>query len=178
MSARPVEFVEMPSPGLLSPMQPSDVVEVAKIEQSIYAAPWTEGNFIDSLNAGYFAWVLRAGDLASRPEGGGIPVHVNELIGYFVLMAAVDEAHLLNLSVASAWQSTGHGLFLLRKATGLAMEHNAASVILEVRPSNARALQVYRSFGFREHGLRRRYYPASTQDQQSREDAIVMRLAL
>ena len=147
-----------------APMQLSDVPEVAAIEKSIYAAPWTEGNFVDSLMAGYCAWTLRAASGA--------------LIGYFVLMAAVDEAHLLNLSIASMAQGLGHGLYLLRKAAALAVEHNASSVILEVRPSNLRALAVYRRFGFREHGLRRRYYPASEQDQQSREDAIVMRLAL
>ncbi len=147
-------------------MQLSDVAEVAEIERSVYAAPWSEGNFVDSLMAGYCAWVLRT-------DGRAAP-----LIGYFVLMAAVDEAHLLNLSIASAWQAQGHGLFLLRKATGLAVDHHATSVILEVRPSNSRALAIYRRFGFHDHGLRRRYYPASAQDQQSREDAIVMRLPL
>ena len=107
-----------------------------------------------------------------------LPRATEPLIGYFVLMAAVDEAHLLNVSVATAWQGQGHGLFLLRQATSLAADYKASSVILEVRPSNVRALAVYRRFGFREHGLRRRYYPASSDDQQAREDAIVMRLAL
>ena len=150
-----------------APMQLSDVAEVATIERSIYAAPWTEGNFVDSLNAGYCAWTLR------RPSTADA-----SLIGYFVLMPAVDEAHLLNVSVASGWQRRGHGLFLLHRAITLAGEHNASSVILEVRPSNVRALAVYRRFGFRDHGLRRRYYPASQDDLQAREDAIVMRLQL
>ena len=147
-------------------MQLSDIREVATIERTIYAAPWSEGNFVDSLMAGYCAWTLR-GSERSAP-----------LIGYFVLMAAVDEAHLLNVSVASPWQGGGHGLFLLRKATGLAVDYNATSVILEVRPSNVRALAVYRRFGFRDHGLRRRYYPANGDDPLDREDALVMRLAL
>jgi len=172
MSAQPIVGSQGRSVGgdpqvSLVPMRPTDVAEVATVERSIYAAPWTEGNFIDSLNAGYCAWTLRA---TPAPEAS--------LIGYFVLMAAVDEAHLLNVSVASAWQGRGHGVFLLRRAAALAIEHKASSVILEVRPSNARALAVYRRFGFRDHGLRRRYYPASADDQQSREDAIVMRLQL
>lgn len=160
-------------------MQLSDVREVAGIEKSIYAAPWTEGNFVDSLNAGYCAWTLR---VSARNVFGAAALPstrtVEPLIGYFVLMAAVDEAHLLNVSVATAWQAQGHGLYLLQQATSLAADYKASSVILEVRPSNTRALAVYRRFGFREHGLRRRYYPASSDDQQSREDAIVMRLAL
>lgn len=171
MSARPAPTVADPRDDAFAPMQLSDVAEVAAIERSIYTAPWTEGNFVDSLNAGYCAWTLRAGRATVREPRPA-------LVGYFVLMAAVDEAHLLNVSIAAPWQSQGHGLFLLGKARALAADHKARSVILEVRPSNHRALAVYRRFGFREHGLRRRYYPASNADQNAREDAIVMRLAL
>lgn len=168
MSAQPIsQASNADASRVFAPMQLSDVVAVASIEKSIYTAPWTEGNFVDSLMAGYCAWTLRAA--AERPS---------PLLGYFVLMAAVDEAHLLNLSVASNAQGLGHGLYLLRKAATLAIEHKASSVILEVRPSNLRALAIYRRYGFREHGLRRRYYPASDRDHQSREDAIVMRLAV
>ncbi len=168
MSAQPIDpaYPQTAATGF-APMQLSDVAEVATIEKSIYAAPWTEGNFIDSLNAGYNAWTLRAGAMVRAP-----------IIGYFVLMAAVDEAHLLNVSVATPWQRRGHGLYLLRRAVELALDHRAAAVILEVRPSNRRALDVYRRFGFRDHGLRRRYYPASSSDHQTREDALVMRLPL
>ena len=172
MSAQPVEPTTTSAPGTaFAPMQLSDVAEIAAIERSIYSAPWTEGNFTDSLNAGYCAWTLRTAGAQRRTAR-------QSLIGYFVLMAAVDEAHLLNLSIALPWQAQGHGLFLLRKALGLALDYKAASVILEVRPSNRRAIEVYREFGFREHGLRRRYYPASSSDHQTREDAIVMRLKL
>ncbi len=170
MSAQPIERGAAPAERVFAPMQLSDVVEVARIERSIYAAPWTEGNFLDSLHAGYCAWTLRA---AARTRGAPTP-----LIGYFILMAAVDEAHLLNVSVATPWQAQGHGLYLLRRAAEIAREHRAASVILEVRPSNRRALAVYRRFGFVDCGLRKRYYPASASDHDTREDAIVMRLPL
>lgn len=182
MSARPFSDIgrHAAAPTVLAPMQLSDIAEVAAIERSIYAAPWSEGNFVDSLHAGYSAWTLRVStDEPFRPRSAARPAAVREpLIGYFVLMAAVDEAHLLNVSVASPWQAQGYGLRLLREATALAGSYKASYVILEVRPSNTRALAVYRRFGFREHGLRRRYYPASSDDRQSREDALVMRLPL
>ncbi len=173
MSAQPIDHRDprcaatADPPFVFAPMQLSDTAEVAAIEKSVYAAPWTEGNFVDSLLAGYCAWTL-------RPPGKP----ASALVGYFVLMAAVDEAHLLNMSVASGWQAHGNGLFLLRKAAALAADYKATSIILEVRPSNVRALSIYRRFGFREHGLRRRYYPVSADDQRAREDAIVMRLPL
>ena len=168
MSAQPIA-PDHAAPRLV-PMALDHVGQVAAIEKSIYAAPWTAGNFIDSLNAGYCAWTLW-----SDPHAASMPT---SLIGYFVLMAAVDEAHLLNVSVATTWQGRGHGLLLLRRAVELALDHKASSIILEVRPSNRRALAVYHRFGFREHGLRRRYYPASAEDHSTREDALVMRLPL
>ena len=144
-----------------APMVVGDVDEVLALEQSVYPHPWTRGNFIDSLSSGYHAWVL-------RDERGA-------LAGYFLLMAAVDEAHLLNVAVAADRQREGLGRFLLDKvaacARGLAME----SVLLEVRPSNLRALKVYQQYGFTPIGRRKAYYPAH---KGQREDAIVMRFVL
>ena len=44
-------------------------------------------------------------------------------------------------------------------------------MILEVRPSNARALSFYRNRGFSQIGVRKDYYPA---ERNTREDALVM----
>jgi ribosomal-protein-alanine N-acetyltransferase len=49
------------------------------------------------------------------------------------------------------------------------------SVLLEVRPSNTRALEIYERYGFKQIGRRKGYYPAA--DGQ-REDAIVMRFGI
>lgn len=137
------------------PMQAADLDEVAGIEDAVYPFPWTRGNFADSIQAGYSAWVCRLG---------------GELIGYAVIMLAVDEAHLLNISVAPRHQGIGHGARLLRHAMEVARRGGATSMLLEVRPSNAKAIALYRHFGFKEIGRRRGYYPA----ENGREDAIVM----
>ncbi|MGA2549802.1 MAG: ribosomal protein S18-alanine N-acetyltransferase [Burkholderiaceae bacterium] len=150
-------------------MRPADVQAIAAIETALYSFPWTAGNFRDSLAAGYSSWVLRE-DGGEQGEG--------PIVGYFLMMAALDEAHLLNISVALAHQGRGFGLALLNKATETAREHRARSMILEVRPSNLRALQIYERYGFRRIGLRRGYYPISTQNRTDREDAIVMQIAL
>lgn len=167
MSAQPIDR-PADRATQLAPMRLDDVAAVAEIERTIYSAPWSQGNFSDSLNAGYSAWVLRIADAPAAMS----------VAGYFVLMPAVDEAHLLNISVARGWQRRGLGLVLLHKAIELAREYCARAIILEVRPSNLRALSIYRRFGFRDHGLRKRYYPVSADDQTTREDALVMRLAL
>ena len=143
------------------PMSERDIEEVLELEECVYPHPWSRGNFVDSLTSGYQAWVLRD----QRAD----------LLGYFLLMTIVDEAHLLNVAVSAEIQGQGLGRFLLNQAVACARGLGMESVLLEVRPSNTRALEIYRRYGFAEIGRRKGYYPAA--DGQ-REDAIVMRLAI
>ena len=144
-----------------APMRAQDVEDVVRIENDAYPFPWTRGNFLDSLASRYDAWVAREAD--------------GRLAGYFLLMQAVDDVHLLNITVRPDLQGQGVGRQLLDKVASLAEEAGIGAVLLEVRPSNRHALDVYRHAGFREIGMRKNYYPAAG---QGREDAIVMRLTL
>jgi len=144
-----------------APMRLQDVDDVVELEQSVFPHPWSRANFTDSLSSGYDAWVLRDAHGA--------------LHGYYLLMPAVDEAHLLDVAVAASLQRRGLGRYLLDKAAARARGLGMASILLEVRPSNMRALDVYRRYGYVEIGRRRAYYPAH---QGQREDAIVMRYTL
>jgi ribosomal-protein-alanine N-acetyltransferase len=144
-----------------APMRLQDVDDVLALEQSVFPHPWSRANFADSLASGYDAWVLRDAQGA--------------LNGYYLLMPAVDEAHLLDVAVAASLQRRGLGRYLLDKAAARARGLGMASILLEVRPSNTRALDVYRHYGYAEIGRRRAYYPAH---QGQREDAIVMRYTL
>ena len=143
----------------LTAMDEQDLDEVIAIENAIYSHPWTRGNFIDSLRAGYACRVWRL---------------ERELVGYFIVMAAAGEAHLLNLSIAPASQRSGHGSALLREAAAVAVKLGAHNLFLEVRPSNHAAQALYRRFGFRKVAVRRDYYPAHT----GREDALLLTLPL
>lgn len=147
-----------------APMLASDLDEVLAIEREVYPFPWTRGNFDDALRAGYCAWVLRC---AARGQRGPV-------VGYAIVMIAVDEAHLLNLSVAARWHRGGHGWRMLEWMAQQSRDHGAHSMLLEVRPSNLPAQRLYERYGFERIGMRRGYYPAHG----GREDALVMRIAL
>lgn len=149
------------APLQLGPMRAVDLTQVLQIENDVYSHPWTRGNFLDALASGYQTRVARtAGQV---------------LIGYFLLLLAVDEAHLLNISVRRDWHGRGVGRLLLDEAVAVARRHQMLSILLEVRPSNPRAAALYRRYGFIQIGLRKNYYPAAN---NQREDAIVMRLPL
>ena len=130
------------------------------VEQAAYSHPWTRGNFIDALAAGYQAQLLVAG---------------GQILGYFVAMPGVQEAHLLNITVAPAFQRQGWAHVMLDALALWARCQGAQWLWLEVRASNTRARQVYEAHGYQQVGLRKRYYPSSDGE---REDAVVMSLPL
>ena len=138
-----------------APMREQDLDEVARVERTLFDFPWTRTNFADSLAAGYLCRVLWQG---------------RALAGYAVMMCVLDEAHLLNISVAAEFQRRGLGWRLLGHLGREAAGHGAARMFLEVRPSNAAGRAMYHRAGFQPIGRRPAYYPAL----DGREDAIVM----
>jgi [ribosomal protein S18]-alanine N-acetyltransferase len=140
----------------LRPMREADLPRIHRIELASYEYPWTLGNFADSLGAGYSMWVREAD---------------SEVIGYYAMMAAAGEAHILNLTIAPSWRRHGLGRDLLDHCLARASDHHADTVFLEVRTSNTAAIALYRSSGFVDLAVRRGYYPA----RGGREDALIMK---
>lgn len=147
-------------PTRLEPMGEAWLDAVALIERAAYSHPWSRGNFSDSLRAGYHAQVLLLG---------------NEPVGYYVLMKGLDEAHLLNITVAPPHQGRGHARQMLDDLVAWSVLQGAQWLWLEVRMSNDRARRIYERYGFKEVGVRRNYYPLAP---FKREDAVVMSLHL
>ena len=121
-------------------MRTNDLLRVSEIERGVYSHPWTQGNFADSLAAGYDCTVL---------EVNGC------LCGYGILTVAAGEAHLLNVSIDAAWQGRGLGRGLVLHQIDLARSLGARILLLEVRPSNTVARALYESVGFERIAVRR-----------------------
>ncbi len=151
--------VRLPDEPQFRPLVAADLDQVMRIEADVYPFPWTRGNFEDALRAGYTAWAMFEGQT---------------MAAYAVAMLAVDEAHLLNLSVARRYQRQGYGWKMLEWIAQCTRDYGARSLLLEVRPSNEPAVRLYQRYGFERIGVRPGYYPAAG----GREDAVVMRVAL
>jgi ribosomal-protein-alanine N-acetyltransferase len=141
-------------------MRPDDLDTVAHIEQTAYAKPWSRSDFADVLQSGHQAQLL---------------VAQSTVLGYFVAMRGVEETHLLNITVAPAFQGQGWAKIMLEALCLWSRSQAAQCIWLEVRAGNARALKVYTACGFVCVGMRKNYYPAAN---GSREDAWVMCLTL
>ena len=136
-----------------------DLASVSDIERRSYDFPWSHGVFRDCLLAGYVCLVLDRG---------------NQVIGYSILSVAAAEAHILNLCVDPGFRSLGYGERLLNQIIDRARYAEVEAIFLEVRPSNANALALYRKKGFRKIAKRPAYY----QSKQGREDADVLSLKI
>lgn len=145
----------------LLPMTTGRLDAVMAIENEVYEFPWSRGNFVDSIAAGYHALLLCSG--------------TDEVLGYCVAMRGVDELHLLNITVAATQRRRGHARRMLAELLALGGRYGLRQLWLEVRVSNAPALATYRRLGFASVGLRAGYYPAT---HGRRENAIVMTLPI
>jgi ribosomal-protein-alanine N-acetyltransferase len=137
-----------------------DVAEVAAIESEVFGDPWSADSFLAEVERnpeiGY--------PVVVRGEGG--------VIAYAVAWFIVDELHVGNVAVRPDAQGRGIGRAVLAELVAEARRRGMVRATLEVRPSNATALALYESFGFRRIGVRRAYY------RDNREDALVMSVAL
>ncbi|MEP1214780.1 MAG: ribosomal protein S18-alanine N-acetyltransferase [Marinobacter sp.] len=134
-----------------------DLPEVLDIECQGYSFPWSESVFRGCFRPDYRLWALET--------------H-RRLSGYAVVAYMAGEAHLLNLCIAPADRSLGGGRHLLRHLIAESARDGMSQVLLEVRDSNASAMNLYASEGFSIIGRRPGYYPGG----QEREDALVMAL--
>ncbi|QBM18042.1 hypothetical protein MARI_21660 [Marinobacter sp. JH2] len=138
-------------------LTPSDLPRVMELERLGHSHPWTEGIFRDCFKDSYRVWAY---------------VSEKELVGYTIISYQFDEAHLLNVCVHPTVRGMGVGRKLLQHAIAVAVEDDLACMILEVRKSNRAATLLYRSEGFKQIGVRPKYYPGPS----GGEDARVMEL--
>ncbi len=139
-------------------MTEADLDTVLAIENAAFSHPWTRGLYVDAVKS-YECWVMFVGE---------------QQVGHGVIDLILDEAHLLNITIAPAYQGRGLGLVLLEHLMSRARQRGGQECFLEVRASNQSAYRLYERFGFNEIGRRRNYYPAPG----GGEDALVMACTL
>ena len=144
-------------------MRPEDVTRVMEIERDGFAHPWSRELIERELGHTWSHVLLAIGADAGEREWA---------LGYIVFWLVHDEVHVLNIATALEARRRGVGRALMREAHEEGRRRGAAISTLEVRRSNTSAIELYRTLGYRQVGVRPNYY------QEEGEDAIVMLLDL
>lgn len=128
-----------------------DLPAVVAIERASFQAPWSESQFVEELARDDRVWMV------AEDEAGAVA-------GFGGVWIAGDGAHVMDLAVMPERRGTGVGRALLWALAEAASQRGEERMTLEVAQSNSRALRLYLSSGFDVAGMRRGYYPETSDD--------------
>jgi [ribosomal protein S18]-alanine N-acetyltransferase len=149
----------------IRPLTPEDCKSIAFLEaESPQASQWSADEYSGMMlrNLGH-GWIAVDGAPAAEAEN---------VVGFIFIRLVADEVEVLNLAVSCAHRRKGIASSLIREATQWARSSGGRSVWLEVRASNAGAIQFYERQGFHAAGRRPRYYSNPA------EDAVLLNAAI
>lgn len=147
---------------VIRPAAAADVRAVAVLTARSIPTAWSEASLTAELAD------PNARSIVANVAGAGAP---QGPVGYLLAHRIVDELHVLLLAVEPAWRRRGIASALVGQALAEARRAGLRAALLEVRAGNEAACALYRGFGFREVGRRRRYY-------EDGEDAVLLTLTL
>lgn len=132
------------------PIESHDVESILEIQSaSPEVAQWTVWDYNRVARGEMAGWVT--------PDATGI-------LGFLVARRVGGDIEILNFAVRPEMRRCGVGGALLRAALQWSVEIGAEKALLEVRASNAAALEFYERRGFQVVGRRTRYYVSPTED--------------
>ncbi|PSL41683.1 ribosomal-protein-alanine N-acetyltransferase [Planomicrobium soli] len=133
----------------------ADIDAVYDIETLSFSLPWTKEAFFYEMVENQHAYYV----IAETDKG---------IVGYCGLWLVLDECHVTNIAIRPDERGKKLGERLMKAAMEIAKEQGAILMTLEARVSNHVAQNLYRKLGFKNGGIRKRYYS------DNYEDALVM----
>lgn len=135
-------------------MEAGDAAEVSAIEAANFSIPWKEKDFLDSIVLPHTVYVAALlGD---------------KVVGYCGCYQSLEEAEIVNVAVDESVRGRHIGHKMIEKMIEEGRKLGICSYMLEVRASNAPAIALYESLGFKNLGVRKNFYDLP------KEDAIIM----
>lgn len=136
-------------------MGPEDISGISKIEERCFSDPWSQESVRDGLESSLDTWLV-----LKEKEG---------VLGYCVFRIIAGEGELLRIAVSPEFQGRGLSKKLMDQMVEYSRKKKAETMFLEVRESNEKARNLYRSYGFSEEGIRKDYYRNPV------ENAVIMK---
>ena len=138
------------------PMTADHRGELERLEKICFSRPWSRKMLAEELDNECAAFLV-----AEDPV-------TKEVVGYAGLLVMADEGYITNVAVFPEYRRRGVAGQIIQVFDNFARGNRLAFLTLEVRPSNAAAIALYKGFGFEEVGRRRNYYDLP------KEDALIL----
>lgn len=136
-------------------MRPEDVLKVSDTEQACFSDPWSLETIKEGIESPFDTWLV-------LEEEGAVK-------GYCVFRIIAGEGELFRIAILPEYRGGGLAKKLMERLAEYSKEKAVTSIFLEVRESNKIAINLYKSYGFQEEGIRKNYY------QNPSENAVIMR---
>ena len=135
-------------------MTSDDIPEVARLEAEVFSDPWSENVYRQTLLIDGVIYL--------------VVVENGEIIGVCGVRNIVGEGEITNVMIKPYMRGRGLAYEMLTKLLEEGESIGIQDFTLEVRSSNAAAINLYRKLGFSEEGTRPGFYS------NPKEDALIM----
>lgn len=133
---------------------PADAKEIAIAEAEIFSDPWSERDITDA--------ITQSGSMCYTALSDG------KVVAYIIARQISPEGEIYRIATLPDYRRRAIAYRLLDYAVKCERGKGLESLFLEVREKNIPARNLYKSYGFREIGMRKNYYKNPT------DNAIVM----
>ena len=130
-------------------MSEEHISQLAEIEKICFHSPWTEEGLREEL---------------TNPMAHFYVAVADKVIGYMGVIEICGEANVTNVAVLPEYRGNGIGKALVKNAIDGAKSRECEFITLEVRESNLPAINLYKSFGFQQVGVRKNFYSDPTEN--------------
>lgn len=134
-------------------MQRADLLAVEEIEHAVFSRPWSRQAFLQAMQQDTLFIVA---------------LEQNQVVGYCGMYCSFEEGEITNVAVLPQKHHRGIGRSMMKYLLAEARSRGISKIILEVRISNYNAIDLYKSLGFENSGIRKNFY------EMPREDGMVM----
>ena len=140
---------------MLTEMKAEHVPQVAQLEKTCFADPWSEMSIAHELESIWSYWL--------------VAVDGDTVAGYIGSQSSIDESDIMNVAVHPDYRRQGIAESLINKLVEDLSGRGSHALMLEVRASNDPAIALYHKLGFVQVGCRKNYY------RNPKEDALILR---
>ena len=129
------------------------LADLLEVEKECFISPWNEKMFIEEISGKFSHYYVCEID--------------GRAVGYMGMWSLSGEGHITNVAVKKECRRQGIAKALINHFIDIAKKENLEFMTLEVRATNEPAIALYRSFGFVDVGVRKKYY-------ENNEDALLL----